>query len=380
MVAVVSDRLKIFYTTPEKGGIMTGTRRGITLDDIARSLGVSKATVSLAINNDSRVAADTRRKILGKVDEMGYVYNRGAAGLSTGKSNTVGLAVHDITNPYFTEVCAECEATLSHSNKLAFLCNTNESLLHQKRFIETLIEHRADGLILSPADGTDLAAIKPIFARKLPTVLIARYIEGAKLDFVGSDGVPAFKMATEHLINLGHKRIAMVGGGQQTTVSRNRRAGFFEAMEEHGLDVDPSLVVTCTTNPQGGEEAINHILNLKNRPTAVVCFTDYVALGVLSGLHRRALMPGRDLAVVSCDDIEEADRGYVQLTTVRIQKGEIGRRAAQLLIRRINNPNAQKRHIHLKSELIIRKSCGVNSAVGANTPIVFSTDKLPPSR
>ncbi len=337
---------------------MKGKKTNITLNDIAQALGVSKATVSLAINNDSRVAIETRRKIQGKAEELGYVYNRGAAGLSTGKSNTVGLAIHDITNPYFTEVCAECEASLSLNNKLAFLCNTNESLEHQERFIEALIEYRADGLILSPADGTDLHSLQPIFSRKLPTVMIARYVEGAKLDFVGNDGVLAFRMATEHLIKLGHTRIAMVGGGQNTTTSRNRFLGFLQTMEEHGLSVDPTLIIKCTTSPRGGEEAICQVLELKRTPTAVICFTDFVGLGVLSGLHRKGLMPGKDLAVISCDDIEEASRGYTQLSTVKIKKGEIGRKAAELLVRRINSPEAPKRHIHLKSELVIRKSCG----------------------
>jgi len=202
---------------------MGAGNKNITLSDIAKTLGVSKATVSLAINNDSRVAEKTRRKILSKVEELGYVYNRGAAGLSTGQSNTVGIAVHDITNPYFTEVCAESEAILSQNNKLAFLCNTHESLENQERFIKALVEHRADGLIMSPVDGTDLRALDPIFSRKLPTVIIARYVEGAKLDFVGNDGILAFRKVTSHLINLGHTRIAMVGGGQQTTVARNQR-------------------------------------------------------------------------------------------------------------------------------------------------------------
>jgi LacI family transcriptional regulator len=333
-------------------------RPSITLNDIAKAVGVSKATVSLAINNDPRVARETRRNIKQMADQLGYVYNRGAAGLSTGRSNTVGLAVHDITNPFFTEVCAEAEARLSQNGKLAFLCNTNESLEQQSRFIEALIEHRADGLILSPADKTDIESLQPIFTRNLPTVLIARYVEGSKLDFVGNDGILAFTMATEHLIRLGHTKIAMAGGGQQTSVSRNRRTGFIDTMEKHGLEVDPTYFVKCSTNPKGGEEAIEHILSLKDKPTAVLCFTDLVALGILSGLHRNGLTPGKDMAVVSCDDIEEADRGYTQLTSVKIKKGEIGKQAAELLLRRIATPDAPKRHIHLKSELVIRKSCG----------------------
>lgn len=360
MVAIINTVHSYFVSIHSAHWQNMTKRPNITLNDIAKAVGVSKATVSLAINNDARVARETRRNVQSMAEELGYVYNRGAAGLSTGKSNTVGLAVHDITNPFFTEVCAEAEARLTQNGKLAFLCNTNESLEQQSRFIGALIEHRADGLILSPVDKTDIESLQPIFTRKLPTVLIARYIEGSKLDFVGNDGVLAFKMATEHLIRLGHTRIAMAGGGQQTSVSRNRRTGFINTMEKHGLEVDPAHFVNCPTTPKGGEEAIQHILTLKNGPTAVLSFSDLVGLGILSGMHRNGLTPGKDMAIVSCDDIEEADRGYTQLTTVKIKKDEIGRQAAELLIRRINTPDAPKRHIHLKSELIVRKSCGAH--------------------
>ena len=333
-------------------------KKSITLSDIAKLSGVSKATVSLVINNDSRVADKTRRKVLEIVESVGYIHNRGAASLSTGRTNTVGLGVHDLNNPYFTKVVSECEAVLSRNDRMAFLCNTDESLTHQAKFIHALKGHRADGLILSPVAGTDLASLAPILDGKLPTVLIARYIEGAKLDFVVNDGVPAMKKVTEHLIELGHTRIAMAGGGQKTSVSRNRRNGFLAAMEEHGLDVDDSLWIRCETSPEGGEEALEILLNSKNPPTAVVSFADLIGIGIISSLHRRGLEPGRDLAVVSCDDIEEASRGYVQLTTMETKKSEIGRMSAELLIRRINEPDAPLRHIHLQAELIIRKSCG----------------------
>lgn len=342
----------------EKITEMPPKKKNVTLNDIAESLGVSKATVSLAINNDSRVAEETRRKILSKIDELGYVYNRGAAGLSTGQSNTVGLAVHDITNPYFAQVCSECESVLSQNNKTPFLCNTRESLDYQQHFIRTLIEHRADGLILSPVNATDINTLAPIFANNLPTVLIARHVEGAKLDFVGNDGVLSFIKSTSHLIELGHKRIAWLGGGQDTSVSRNRFNGFKKAMETHGLTIDPSYVIHCESSIKGGEEAADYVLGLQTPPTAIVCFSDIVALGVLSHLKRTGLEPGKDVAVVGCDDINESDRGYVQLTTMHIKKGEIGRKAAELLIRRINNPQASTLHIHLESELIVRESCG----------------------
>ena len=335
-----------------------GNGSNVRLSDIASALGISKATVSLVINNSPKVSEKTRQKVLSKIEELGYIYNRGAAGLSTGKSNTIGLAVHNLSNPYFTEVCSAIESVMSDLGRMPFLCNTHESLELQNKFIEALIEHRADGLLLCPADRTSIDDLQPVFSRNLATVLIARDIEDAPLDFVGNDGQMAFRLITEHLIKLGHDRIAMIGGGQQTSASRNRRSGYYAALKAHDIDLDAAIVIDCETTPAGGEEAINEILNLSEPPSAVVCFADLVALGVLSGLHYRNLLPGRDLAVVSCDDIEEASRGYVQLTTARIQKSAIGRKAAEMLLERIINPTLPPRKLFLEPELIIRKTCG----------------------
>lgn len=330
----------------------------LTLSDVAAALGISKATVSLVINSDSRVAEKTRKIVLNKIEELGYVYNRGAAGLTTGRSNTIGLAVHDLTNPYFTEVCSAIESVLSKNGRMSFLCNTRESQEQQRRFVEALIEHRADGLILCPADNTDLESLRPILNRRLSTVLIARDIEDSSLDFVGNDGKLALKLVTEHLISLGHKRIAMIGGGQRTSASKRRRSGFYSALKVHNIPLDTTLVIDCDTTPKGGEDSIQRIMRLPSPPTAAVCFADLVALGVLSGLHHMNLIPGKDMAVVSCDDIEEASRGYVQLTTARIQKSEIGRRAAEMLLERIEHPQRAPQKILFKPQLIIRKSCG----------------------
>ena len=335
-----------------------GKGSNVRLSDIAESLGVSKATVSLVINNSPKISEKTRQKVLRKIEELGYIYNRGAAGLSTGKSNTVGLAVHNLSNPYFTEVCLAIESVLSDRGRIPFLCNTYESLGSQKKFIEALIEHRADGLLLCPAERTTSEDLRPLFSRNLATVLIARNIEGSQLDFVGNDDQMAFKLVTEHLIKLGHRRIAMIGGGQQTSASKYRRAGFTSALKAYDIPVEASLIIDCETTSEGGEQAIAGVINVSDPPTAVVCFADLVALGVLSGLHHQQYVPGKDMAVVSCDDIEEASKGYVQLTSARVQKTEIGRNAAEMLLERIADPTLAPRTLLLKPEVIVRKTCG----------------------
>ena len=332
--------------------------RNITLSDVAKELGVSKATVSLAINSNPLVAKKTREKILKKVEELGYVYNRGAAGLSTGQSRIIGLSVHDITNPYFSEVCAAIESILSQNGRMSFLCNTNESLERQRRFFTTLVEHSADGMILCPAAGTNMDSLKSLKSRDIPMVLLTREVEGAELDFVGNDDTLALKLVTEHLIRLGHRRIAMLGGGQQTSTSHKRRAGYFLAMEENDISVDPAMVIDCETNPKAAEEAIPRILEYDDRPSAIACYTDQLALGAISGLYRVGLKPGKDIAVVGCDDIPEASRTYVELTTARIQKWAIGQTAANMLIKRVSDPDLPLQRVILAPELIVRNSCG----------------------
>jgi LacI family transcriptional regulator len=222
----------------------------------------------------------------------------------------------------------------------------------------TLVEHGADGMILCPAAGTDMASLRPLLNRGIPTVLLTRDVEGAELDFVGNDETLSLNLVTEHLIRLGHRRIVMLGGGQQTSTSHKRRNGYFRAMEANGISVDPALVIDCDTNPQAAEEAIPHILAQSDRPSAIACYTDQVALGAISGLCRLGLKPGEDIAVVGCDDIPEARRAYVRLTTARIQKWVIGQTAANLLIKRISDPDLPLQRVILAPELIIRNSCG----------------------
>jgi len=313
--------------------------------------------VSLTINGSPLVAAKTRAKILKKIEELGYVYNRGAAELSTGKSRIIGLAVHDITNPYFSEVCAAIESTLSQNGQMSFLCNTNESLERQRRFFTNLVEHSADGMILCSSAGTDMESLRPLLSPGIPTVLLTRDVEGAELDFVGNDETLSLKMVTEHLIGLGHRRITMLVGGQQTSTSHKRRTGYFLAMGKNDILVDPGLVIDCDTNPQAAE-AIPRILAQSDRPSAIACYTDQLALGAISGLYRMGLKTGKDIAMVGCDDIPEASRAYVQLTTARIQKWVIGQTAANLLIQRVSDPDLALQRVILAPELIIRNSCG----------------------
>jgi LacI family transcriptional regulator len=150
----------------------------------------------------------------------------------------------------------------------------------------------------------------------------------------------------------------MIGGGHATSSALNRRAGFLAAMKNNNIPSDSTLVIDCGGSPEDGEEGLRKALKVSPPPTAVVCLTDQIALGVISGLHFMNLTPGRDLAIAGCEDIIDASRGYMQLTTARVRKSKIGETAAEMLLERIENPNLPHRNILFKSELIVRKSCG----------------------
>jgi len=268
------------------------------------------------------------------------------------------VAVHDISNPFFVDLFEAIEAELGLKGRLAYLCNTDESLERQSRFVDSLVQHNADGLIICPAVGTEAQHVRPISEKRIPTVLISRRIEGVNLDFVGNDEELLLRMATGHLIGLGHTRIAMLGAYSQSTAGRARRAGYEATMVEAGLTVDPDWFVNCATNAGGGEQAMKQALDQKNKPTAVVCLTDHLALGAISTLYGLGLKPGVDMAVMGCDGIDEGERAYARLSTVRVQKRAMGQLAAEILMRRVHEPDLPLQHTILEPTLVIRDSCG----------------------
>ncbi len=335
---------------------MRGHRNNVTLSDVASALRLSKGTVSMALKGNPLVAEHTRRAVSAKAEELGYVYNRGAASLSTGVTGLVGLAVHNLTNPYFTRVCAAIEDELERHGQIALLCNLDESREKQTRFIKALNEQNADGLIICPAAGTTPEELPTRLSNGSPVVLFARDIEGEDFDYVGNDDEAAMRLATRHIIEKGHRRIAFVGAGVQTSVARDRRTGFLGEMERAELSIDPALMIESSIYPEGGEFAVEKLMAVADRPTAIICFTDYIAMGVVSKLHELGVIPGRDIAVIGCDGISEGARAYVSLSTISVQKRLLGATAATLLHRRLETPDAPPRRLSTPPIPIFRTS------------------------
>lgn len=336
----------------------TRRRSRLTLRDLADHAGVSPATVSLVLRKSPLVAEKTRDRVLESMRTLGYVYNRGAASLRTQRTHTVGVAINELVNPYFAELTAAIERALNRIGYSVFLSNSAEDPARQDQFIDTMREYRADGLIICPAAGTTAKSLQRLVTFDMPCVQISRYVRGAKLDFAGNDHRRGTFLATEHLISLGHRRIAMIGGTDLISTGWERRKGYAEALAAHGIDLDPELIIRMPPTREGGADTIKTLLQMRNPPTAAACFNDVVAFGVMLGLRQLGLEPGRDFAVTGCDDISEAALWSPALTSVAINTTAMGELAAQMLLERIADPKAPRRDAVLEPKLVVRASSG----------------------
>jgi LacI family transcriptional regulator len=328
-----------------------------TVKDIARHAGVSPATVSLVLRNSPLVAATTRAGVQLSMDSLGYVYHRAAANLRARLTYTVGLVICEITNPFYAELAAGIDDALDQAGWVAFVANTAESPARQSRFIVRMREHRVDGILLAPAEGTAADVVDELKRHGIPLVQMLRRVGRRSADYVSADFRLGMTLAAEHLIRLGHERIAFVGGARRVSPARDRTEAFRAILPRFGLPVGP--IVNCLPTREGGAAAIGQLLQDKtNAPTAVVCHNDLCALGVMLGLADFGLTPGRDVAVIGFDNIPEGAMHRPALTTVAIGGRAIGEEAARLLLRRIKSPESSPESIILPPKLVIRSSCG----------------------
>ena len=341
---------------------MSGTGRPspsrVRLVDIAKEAGVSRATVSLALRDHASIPERTRLKIQRTAKFLGYVYNRGAANLRTASTQSVGVVVHDITNPYFAEVIAAIQDEMNAQGRVVLFGNTHDSHARQEKFVNTLREYNVDGIVMCPAVDTDPDWLEHVRGWSIPVVLYSRDIPDAGFDYAGGDNERGMAEATRHLVDLGHRRIAMIGVNQRISTGRERLAGYLEVLKEFGIDPDPSIVLDGPATRRFGMEALLGFAEKAEPPTAAVCFNDVVAFGVMLGLHRMGWEAGRDFSVIGFDDIEEAKLWQPQLGSIGFSRAELGRAVADLLTGRMNAPRSPIRKVAIRNRLHPRESCG----------------------
>ena len=329
-----------------------------TLRVIADQLGVSTATVSLAMRDSTRISEKMRKRVKAALQEAGYVYSRSAASLRTSKTHTVGVVLHDVSDPFFGALLRSMESALWEAGRIIFLCDSNECRDRQSEFIRKMSEYNADGIIVCPAIGTSIEDLQSGNIPLPPSVLVSRAFVGSDLDFVTNDDRQSAELAARRLLDLGHRRIAFVGGDPTLDGFQERLKGYQVALDGASIAFDSTLVRPCIAGVSHGFEASDWLLELNPRPTAAICSSDLVTVGFRLGLIRHGIVPGETFGLVGHEDNEGASIVIPPLTVTRVESEKMGKLAADMLLNRIENPESPPQQIVLESRLIIRGSCG----------------------
>lgn len=334
---------------------MADTRSMVTMSDVARVAGVSATTVSHVVNKTRRIDPETERAVLAAIDEVGYVNDRVARSLRTGKTKTIGLAISAISNPYFGDVVHAIEKRVTANGHSLLLADTHDDPEYELRAVTHLLAHRPDGVLIAPSsDPHD--SLSRIARRRIPTVLIDRVspdIGTWSFDAVGVENAGPTADLVEHLAALGHSRIGMVPGrpGLQTTVERV--AGFREGLRRRGLDLDDRYVGPGELGPG---DAVDALLALPAPPTAIIMGNNQATIEAVRRLSERGVVIPRDLSIASFDDFPWADLFHPRLTAIRQPVDELGERAVAMLFERMEDPDQPARTVRLAPTLIRRDS------------------------
>ncbi|MEO7324924.1 MAG: LacI family DNA-binding transcriptional regulator [Dokdonella sp.] len=327
----------------------------LTLNDVARGCGVSRATVSLVLRGSPLVKSETRTRVEAEIQRIGYIYNRAAANLRARSSSSVALVINDLSNPFFAEFAAGVDEALAAIGFVTLLGSTGESVERQQAVLASLVEHAPAGIILSAAEGSDGAAISRVVGQHIPLLLFNRELDG-DWDVLAMDNRRGGYLATAHLISLGHRRIAFFGGHKQSSSCRERREGYVAALTEAGLEAPLQWrIETIPTRVESARQS-GALFVRDPAPTAAVCYNDAVALGLQLGLVSRGRRPGEDFAVVGFDDIPEAAVSMPTLTTIATDPRARGRQAAERILARMHDPSLPLERNAAHVSLVVRES------------------------
>jgi LacI family transcriptional regulator len=336
-----------------------------SIRDVAVLARVSVGTASNVLNRPERVAPETRRRVEEAIAALNFVRNESARDLRVMSTRTLGLIVLDVSNPFFTDVARGVEEAATAAGLAVFLCNSDQSAGRERRYLDLLEERRVQGILITPVNGvTD--RLRGLRARGTSVILLDRWSPTRNFCSVSVADVTGGHLALTHLTEQGHTRIAFVGGPLSITQVHDRFEGATRAVLEAGLPEDTlRLVETPQLNVACGRTAAAQIAEIgaAERPTAVFCANDLLALGVLQEMTRRRVTVPASLAIVGYDDIDFAAASAVPLSSVRQPREQLGRAAAGLLIEEaIGDAGHAHRQLIFEPELIVRESSGSLSA------------------
>jgi LacI family transcriptional regulator len=328
----------------------------ITIDDVAREAEVSYATVSRVVNGKGYVSAETRDRVMNAVARTGYVVNRRAQGLASGRAQVVGLVVRALDTSYIGEIVRGIDEELAAVSYDLMLYTTHFRKRRESEFVANFTAGLADGLLLVlPLDPA--AYLDSVRRRGFPYVLIDHGGMGEDGPSVGATNHQGAYDATTYLIGLGHRRIGLVTGHLEMGCAIDRLAGYRAALRDHGLPVDPALIQQGDFQQPRGFDCAKELLALPEPPTAIFACNDVSAFGVIDAVRDAGLRIPDDISVIGFDDIPTSATIHPSLTTVRQPLEEMGRQATRMLLTFISDHTRQIERVDLPTSLVIRGSC-----------------------
>lgn len=325
----------------------------VTRREVAERAGVSTATVSYVVNNGPRPVADkTRQRVLQAIEALGYYPNELARSLSMKQTLTIGFVVPDLVNPYFGSMVQQFEDICFSKGYMVFVCDTHRDLHKEVRIVESLRSKQVDGVAIVPDSGS-LDAVQILEQADIATVVMEHEVPNWQC--VAIDDFNGGVIATQHVLDLGHRRIACIRQQSHTT-SAKRYQGYVDAHRRAGLTVNPEYTVFCGYEFDAGIEAANYLLRLPERPTAIFAHNDVIALNAIYAILEAGLSVPEDISVVGFDDIVEASISRPTLTTVSYPKLEMARWTAERLFDLIADHDSAPRTKLLPTRLVPRRS------------------------
>lgn len=334
----------------------------VSIKDIAQAVGVSTALVSYVLNGkekEARVGKEIAEVIRTTAKNMNYQPNQIARSLKSGRSNTIGLIVADISNPFFSSIARTIEDEAKRNNYTVIFGSSDENADKCRDLIDVLIKRQVDGFIIAPTENSQ-NQIKYLEDHKVPFVLIDRYFPEIHTNYVATDNFKASYEAVQHLVATGHKSIGMIAYQSKLVHMEERKRGYVEALKDSKLAGSATLIkeVRFSALVEDIENKIGELLFGKPSVDAIFFATNTLALNGLKYLNKHNYRIPEDLAVVCFDEGEAFDFFYSPLTFVNQPLVEVGKEAVRILVNQINNKDASKRQIFISSQLVVRKSSG----------------------
>lgn len=324
----------------------------VTSRDVAELAGVSQATVSRVMSSSDKLSPATKARVQAAMETLGYVPHAGAQAMKTRRTNTIGVVVADLTNPFYAEVLDELTRELDAAGFRIVIWNAGGGSHNDA--LKAISEHAVDGVIFTTATEDSLE-LQAAVQRNSPIVLINRVVESLDCDQVASNNNDGGVAVADYLLANGKTRVAFIGGSEKASTSRERGRGFLSRMAERGHALPEHLRFHGGFSHDTSVQLMNRLLSRADRPQAVFCANDHMAFGALDALRANQIQP-RDCWVIGYDDVEMAAWDSFSLTTVRQPSREMARVGARLLIERIHSPKLAPRRVNFPCDLIARGS------------------------